>query len=299
MDPLTHALSGAVIKNLGFKRKWALAVLVAAAVAPDLDFLTGLWGMDVMLRYHRGITHGFFALLVVPVLVGLIFRKRGEFLYYWMLAAIGYGSHIVLDLTNGYGTRLFAPLDWRVYSAGLTFVAEPYVIALFAVSLLISYLNAERARIVTVATMALLVAFIGVKHHYHEKTKEFLRASMQEYIVDKVSPMPNAVMRWWFVAHNENEIRTGFADLFTDSIYVHKTYPRNNHSRLIESSKEHGVVKNFLYFAQHPYAEVRKNGNITVVKWRELSLAYSPKERFTATVDIGQDGKLIGSKIRI
>jgi inner membrane protein len=299
MDPLTHALSGAVIRNLGFRRGAALAVLVGAALAPDIDYLTGLWGMDVMLRHHRGLTHSFLALLVVPILVGLLFRKRGEFLYYWMLATAGYGAHIALDVTDSFGARLFAPLDWRAFSMELTYVAEPYIMALFAVSLLISYMRAERAKMATVAAMALLAAFIGVKHHYHDRTEEYLRASMQEYVVEKVSPMPNSTLRWWFVARNDREIRTGIADLFTDSIYVHKTYPRRGQEGAVERSKEYGVVKNFLRFAKYPYAEVQKNGNITVVKWRELSFAYSPRERFTATLDIGEDGKLVQSRIRI
>jgi inner membrane protein len=299
MDPLTHALSGAVIRNFGFRQKAALWVLMATAVAPDIDFISGLWGADVMLRHHRGITHGVLSLLAVPVLVGLIFKKRGGFLYYWFLATLGYGSHIALDLTNSHGTRLFAPLDWQRHAAGLTYLVEPWVLVGFAVSLLAVRLRANRARAVSLVTAALLVFYVGVKHHYHDKTEELLRASLDEYIIEEVSPMPNAFMRWWFIAHSENDIKTGFADLFTDTIYIHKTYPRNNHNYLVERSKDYGIVRNFLYFAQYPYAEVTKNGRINVVKWRELSFGYSSKERFTATLDMGEDGKLINYKVRI
>jgi inner membrane protein len=299
MDPLTHALSGAVIRNFGFRRQAALWVLVAASLAPDLDLVAGFWGADVMLRHHRGITHGVLFLIAVPVLAGVLFRKRGGFLYYWFLATLGYGSHIALDLTDSYGTRLFAPLDWQRHAAGLTFMAEPLIILGLVVSLIIAGLKGNRARAVSFVTAALMVFYVGVKHHYHEKTEELLRASMDEYIIEEVSPLPNEFMRWWFIAHNGKKIKTGFADLFTDTIYIHKTYPMAKDSYLVERSKDFGVVKNFLYFAQYPYAEVSKNGKINVVKWRELSFGYSSRDRFTATLDMGEDGDLLDSRIRI
>ncbi len=299
MDPLTHALSGAVIRNFGFRRKAALWVLVAASLAPDLDLVAGLWGADVMLRYHRGLTHSFLFFFAVPVVVGFLLRKRGSFFYYWFLTSLGYGSHIAIDMVDSYGARLFAPLDWHRHAAGLTFIAEPLIILGLFVSLLIAGINVNRARVVSFVTAALMVFYVGVKHHYHEKTEELLRASMDEYIIEEVSPLPNEFMRWWFIAHNGKTIKTGFADLFTDTIYIHKTYPMANDSYLVERSKDYGVVKNFLYFAQYPYAEVSKNGKINVVKWRELSFGYSSKDRLTATLDIGENGDLIDSRIRI
>jgi inner membrane protein len=300
MDPITHALSGAVIRNFGFKKSAALAVLVISAVIPDIDFATGFWGDDLMLRYHRGLTHGVLALLVVPMAIGLIFRKKeGGVLYYWFLATLGYGTHLALDVTNHYGTRLMAPLDWQLVSADLTFVVEPYIIVGFALCILIGYMNADRARTVTFVTMLALVLYVGVKHHYHEKTEEFLRASMDEHIIETVSPLPNDILRWWFIARNGDEMKTGVADLFTEKIYVHKTYDISNNDPAIERSKQFEVVKNFLYFAKYPYAEVQAKGNVNVVKWRELSFAYAPGERFTATVNLDKDGRLIGSEVRL
>lgn len=297
MEPITHALSGVVIRNFGFRKKAALAVLVISSVAPDLDFVTRLWGSDVMLRYHRGITHGVLAFLVVPVVMGLVFRKRGGFVYCWFLASLGYGLHIALDLTNPYGTRLFAPLDWYPYSADLAFIVDPYIVMGLVLSLLMAKLSAERARTIALATMAMMVFYMGVKHYFHERTEEFLRASLDEYMIERVVPMPNDFVRWWFIARNDEEIKTGFADLFTRTVYVQKTYPKNGYDPDVERSKRHRVVKNFLYFAQYPYAEVRTEGRKRVVKWRELIYAYAPEERFTATVSMDERGELISSRI--
>jgi len=112
MDPLTHALSGAVIHQLGFKRKAALFVLIFSAIAPDLDYITRFWGADIFLRYHRGITHGVLALVLFPAIIAFIFRKKGGFFYYYYsISFIAYGTHLLMDLTNQYGTRILSPLD--------------------------------------------------------------------------------------------------------------------------------------------------------------------------------------------
>lgn len=299
MDPLTHALSGAVIRNLGFRGRASLAVLVISSVAPDVDFLTRLLGAEALLRYHRGITHGILALLVVPMTIGFLFRKsNGGFLYFWFLATIGYGLHIALDLTDHHGTRLFAPLDWGLYSADLTFMMDPYLIGGFALSLLVAWLVRERVRAVAFATMAMLVLYLGVKHYYHDRTEEFLRASLDEYVIEKVVPMPNDFMRWWFIARSDEDIKTGFADLFTRSIYVHKTYPDNGPDSVVERSKTAKVVKNFIYFAQYPYAEVYTSGGKHIVKWRDLCYGYAPRERFTATVVMDGQGRLVSSGLK-
>ena len=71
MDPITHSLAGATISRLGFKRKASLWVLLIASVAPDLDYISRIWGPDMFLRYHRGITHGLLALLVIPLIIAL------------------------------------------------------------------------------------------------------------------------------------------------------------------------------------------------------------------------------------
>ncbi len=299
MEPVTHALSGAVLRNLGFKRKASLGVLVFSAMAPDLDFITRLWGADVFLRYHRGLTHGILGLLVVPAIIGMVFRKRGGFTYYWLISALGYGLHLGLDLTNHYGTRFLSPLDWRLLSADLTFIVDPYLLGGFALSLVITCLNRDRARVVAVSTMAMMVLYLGAKQYYHEKTEEFLRASMDEYIIETVIPLPNDFLRWWFIAENESEIKTGFADLFTRSVCFHKTYPKQGYNQHIERSKNLRVVKNFLYFAQYPYAEVRQEGETRIVKWKELAYSFSRGEHFTLTVKIDARGNLISSKIKI
>jgi inner membrane protein len=296
MDPVTHGLAGVVIRNLGFKKKAALGVLILASVAPDFDYITRFWGADVFLRYHRGITHGVLALVVVPLIIGVFFGLKRGFFYYSFISFLGYGAHILLDLTNQYGIRLFSPLDWLQYSLDLTFIVDPYVSIGLLLSIVFSRLNKNKAKTIAFATLILVFSYMGVRYFFHEKTEDFLRNELDEYIC-KVCPLPNDFLRWWFVAKSGDSVKVGFADLFTKKVYIHETYVQKINP-FIERSKQDRVVKSFLEFARYPYAEVQKQDGKEVVVWKELSYSFLPGEHFTARVVMDKRGNVLSSDFK-
>ena len=79
MDNLTHSLAGAVLGQMGLKRKTGLAMptLIIAANLPDIDAWTTVWGIE-SLAMRRGLTHGPIALLVLPLLLwaAMIWLKK-------------------------------------------------------------------------------------------------------------------------------------------------------------------------------------------------------------------------------
>ena len=76
-------------------RAWALAA--ALAVVPDLDFVVGLVRGNAGL-HHGTFTHSIAATVSVALLVGIAGGGRWA-----LLAAAGYGSHIVVDLLDARG----------------------------------------------------------------------------------------------------------------------------------------------------------------------------------------------------
>lgn len=299
MDPVTHALSAAVLRNLGFSGRIALGVLLVSALAPDVDYASRLFGADVLLRYHRGLTHSITALLVFSTAVGFLLRRqKGGFAYYGFLAALGYGLHILLDLTNQYGTRALVPLSNQSFAMDLTFIVDPYIIAAFALSIVAVWLKRERARRIAAITMLLLALYMGGKHYFHERTEEFLRETMSEYSIKRVSPLPGGFMRWWFIAEGGGEIKVGIADIFAKQVYLHASYPAGQDDPAIERSRQSRVVRNFLYFSKHPYAQVNDEGGLKMVKWIELSYAYLPGDHFTALVAMDADGAVVSSSFK-
>jgi inner membrane protein len=144
MDNLTHSLTGAVIGQLGLKRKTGLAMptLIIGANLPDIDAVTTLLGTP-SLALRRGLTHGPIALLLLPlVLTALMLAwdrwqgRRGRRPAHrppvragWLLALayIGTLSHPLLDWFNSYGIRLLEPFSSHWFAANTLFIIDVWL----------------------------------------------------------------------------------------------------------------------------------------------------------------------------
>ena len=153
MEPITHALSGAVIGYvLPGKRRWwlpAWAALVAAS--PDMDVFFTRTPLQYI-EYHRGITHSFVGGLGLALLLALIpwlmNRWRGPKVpddsppfgwplpLAWLTAYLLILHHIFLDCMNSYGTQVFLPFsDYRVRLNAL-FIVDPLLLLPLALGLI-------------------------------------------------------------------------------------------------------------------------------------------------------------------
>lgn len=142
MDNLTHSLVGAVIGQMGLKRKTGLAMptLIIAANIPDIDAVATLMGGHQHLAIRRGMTHGPIAMLILPLLLwGIMLwfdrwqTKRGtrpakRLLLHkgWLLALayIGCLSHPLFDWFNSYGIRLLEPFSSQWYYGDTLFIID-------------------------------------------------------------------------------------------------------------------------------------------------------------------------------
>jgi membrane-bound metal-dependent hydrolase YbcI (DUF457 family) len=131
-----------VLARAGLNRKSALATatLVLAAEAPDLDIFTELGGRVFGFEHHRGITHTLLgAPLISALVVGFLWlywrwlghrRKKGwqpppRWGLLFGFGCLAAASHILLDFTNNYGVRPFAPFSYRWFSWDIVFIVEP------------------------------------------------------------------------------------------------------------------------------------------------------------------------------
>lgn len=151
MDNLTHSLAGAVLGQLGLKKKTGLgmATLIIAANIPDIDAFATLLGGQQHLGIRRGITHGPIAMLVLPILLtGIMIgfdrwqagrgKRPADRLPVhrgWLLglAYIGTLSHPALDWLNSYGIRLLEPFSSQWVYGDTIFIIDIWIwMALFA-----------------------------------------------------------------------------------------------------------------------------------------------------------------------
>jgi membrane-bound metal-dependent hydrolase YbcI (DUF457 family) len=109
--PPAHFLVGAgfadVVGALLPLPKWKSRLVAGSlAVLPDLDILVGLIGERSGSAYHGTFTHSVFAAVVVGVAAWLLAGKS-----WGVLAGIGYGSHLLVDLLDDRG-RTNVLLGW-------------------------------------------------------------------------------------------------------------------------------------------------------------------------------------------
>lgn len=147
MDNLTHSLVGALIGQMGLKRKSGLAMptLIVAANIPDIDAGCTLLG-TVSLAMRRGITHGPIAMLLLPLALTAIMvwhdrrqarggtrpPDRAPVRPGWLLlcAYIGCLSHPLFDWMNSYGIRLLEPFSHRWFYGDALFIIDPWLLAM-------------------------------------------------------------------------------------------------------------------------------------------------------------------------
>ena len=173
MDNLTHSLVGALLGQMGLKKKTGLAMptLIIAANLPDIDAGCAIYGIE-SLAMRRGITHGPIALLVLPLILwGLMLafdrwqsrrdKRPADRLPVdkgWLLALayIGCLSHPALDWLNNYGIRLLEPFSHRWFYGDSIFIIDLWIWIALGVSIWLSFRQERRA----VATWR-LPAWIG------------------------------------------------------------------------------------------------------------------------------------------
>lgn len=102
-SPLGHFLAGvathvATAPSSDLAWRTRTAVTVACALAPDLDFAAGLWGV----RWHQKHTHSIGAAVIAAVVVAAVSALRGS--PRWrglgLGALLGWLSHVLIDFLN-------------------------------------------------------------------------------------------------------------------------------------------------------------------------------------------------------
>lgn len=139
MDNLTHSLAGAVLGQMGLKRKTGLAMpaLIIGANLPDIDAIATVFGTQ-SLAMRRGLTHGPIALVLLPlILTALLLAwhrwrpnpKRLPVHRGWLLAMayIGTLSHPVLDWMNSYGIRFLEPFSSQWFAGDTLFIIDVWI----------------------------------------------------------------------------------------------------------------------------------------------------------------------------
>lgn len=283
MDNLTHSLVGALIGQMGLKRKTGLAMptLIIAANIPDIDAVAVLLGGHQHLALRRGLTHGPIAMVVLPLLLwgGMLWfdrwqtrrgtrpEKRLPVHKGWLLALayIGCLSHPLFDWFNSYGVRLLEPFSSQWFYGDTLFIIDVWIWALLGGGLWLS-LRQERqgaadwqrtARTVVTVTLTYIFANFAISTAAENMTDNILRA---EGVVGKrmvvANPVPLAFWRREMLWRNGLSYGKGHYSLFTGARIEGRALSHNALSWMLsDTAKRNPDTAAFLFWSRMPVIE--------------------------------------------
>jgi inner membrane protein len=229
MDNLTHSLVGALIGQMGLKRKTGLAMptLIIAANIPDIDAVATLLGGHQHLAIRRGITHGPIAMVVLPLLLwGIMLwfdawqTKRGKrpekrlpVHKGWLLALayIGCLSHPLFDWFNSYGIRLLEPFSSQWFYGDTIFIIDMWLWIALIAGLWISIRrerkgnkNWQRPAWVAFISMCAYISVNGIITGVAESTARYVIQSDYEYVGSRSNSGGRNIAKAYWYEETEN-----------------------------------------------------------------------------------------------
>jgi len=242
MDPLTHAMSGALLAraivsaqtsqlvtnadNETRSSRLPLRLQVTAgfisAAFPDLDFVLRLIDTLTYLNWHQGPTHSLILLPIWALLIAHLFartiRTKGTLHYTWQsfywFACLGLGAHIVGDLITSYGLMLFAPVSNERYTLPLVFVIDPWFSLIILIGLAVSWLY-PNTKTPAIAALLILVCYVVLLSTLRSQALDIAKkyASTMPNAHSIALPQPLSPFHWQLIVRQQNHYHVALVNL--------------------------------------------------------------------------------------
>ncbi len=325
MDPFTHALSAFLFAALlGIQPRYgpfALATLVAASLAPDLDALPIVLGQKYFYQYHRVLLHslgGAFLLGLSLSLAVYLFTPLKDYRLVLTLSLAGVLLHLGIDLLSSWKIPLLSPLSRQGFSLDLVwFIALPLILVMGG-ALLWAGADPKNARLIAGVTLALIVGYVAFRFYQQRAVANFVeRQVMPQNSAALVGLIPprSGFFDWHAIVRQENSylvydvhfclapmgfrVKNG-GDGGT-RILSSLAIPSSSSPDLevISSSQKAELVNIFLKRARYPVAQVKLWGSGYRVEWEDVHLMLSGGGIRGVIVDVDEQGRIIGQRFKL
>ncbi len=315
MDNLTHTLTALMMSRVGMgkvlPKNAGPVLLMLAANTPDLDGLVGLGNATRYISIHRGYPHALVLSPLValpPLLVVCLFAKIRPTWQAWLVAWAGVLSHLLLDWTNVYGTRLLLPFNAKWYHLDITDVVDPWIwlillIALAAPALagLVGSEIASAKREGPKASWAwialfLLVSYEAARFVSHDRAIQVMKAHIygtEDIPSFAAIPSRLSLLRWRGV------VITNDFDLIVPVDLTENYNPADGRiyyptktSAAIDAAKTSRPFQVFGDFNQLPFWSVKPAGDYIEVDLTDLRFRTPQAPGFTATALVTPGGRV-------
>jgi inner membrane protein len=301
MEPVTHALTSIALGRAGLNKmtRAATPMLLVSGLIADVDWLTRLGGAGAFLRGHRTVTHSLVGTAVVITavaagswLIGCKYTKLAVRIFpALVICAVGAGVHLLLDLLNGYGVKLFWPFSPKWYSWDIVYPVDSWILFFLLAGLLLPELfrlvleeigskpkhrGRQRGAIFGLVCVVLV---IGGRAFAHQRAIALLDSRdyrRQTPLAVAAFPRPSNPLLWSGVVETDNavinlEVPMGLGSNFDPELAdVHfKPQP----SETLKNAVASAAAVEFLNFARFPLASVQPEGDGFQVRLRDMRFA--------------------------
>jgi len=275
LDNITHTLAGALLGQMGLKRRsrYAMAACLLGANAPDIDVFAPLAFPVDGIEFHRGPLHGVFAwpLLAAgivailwlldrqrPAAPGAIpFRARPLFI----VAFLAVLTHPFLDWLTTYAIALLAPFSWRWTSGDAIFIIDWVYWLLMIVGITWSAIRWRRAskhpgrpaQIMGVLMLGYIAFNLGESARVEAATAAALRGRGVEPTLVVAGPPPFAFWERTISWRSADRFGSGTYDFQRGLVIDPGSEPlRLDDPRLVQAKANSRHVRSFLVWSRMP-----------------------------------------------
>jgi len=169
VENIAHTLCGIAVAETGFVdrvgKKTAWWTAIVAANAADVDLLTyPVIGHDHYMMWHRGVSHSLLACLVAPPLIALVAHKLSgrSFKLLWVLAFLGYATHLLMDVVTSWGTMLLMPFDDARFSTHWVYIIDIFFWIILSAPFWLTRIVPIDRRFAARFSLGLVAAYVGL-----------------------------------------------------------------------------------------------------------------------------------------
>lgn len=300
MDPISHYLVGAAIGALRPAGTvpalyWAA---VAGAVVPDIDFVVRLWGgRQAYLDAHRGATHGPIGWVagatgITAVLHWIDPGSSWPMLFLWALGGIL--SHVLLDLTNAYGTQALWPWSRQRYAWDLTFVVDIPILVIGFLSMVLVAAWPDRRIPLAVAVLGFILGYLILRAAIHKQVHSAVWARFAPLGPVRWSVIPAmwGLNRWRYIVEVGEQYLTGFVTWRPLQTGAPHRYSRCA-DKIVAAARTAPAAQLLGRFSRHSNASWHQEGKYYMVRFYDMQYENGLVNPFVAVVTLDQELNVI------
>jgi len=327
MEPVTHALTSLALGRAGFNKisRAATPILLVSGLLADVDWITRFGGASAFLRGHRTAAHSIVggAVIAAAVAAGswLLGRKYSKFevglFSALIISAAGAGTHVLLDLLNGYGVMLLWPFSAKWYAWDLAYPVDSWILFFLLAGLLLPELfrlvleeigskpkrhGRQRGAIVGIAFAVLVIAGRAFAHERAMALLDSRNYRGQTPLQVAAFPKPSNPFLWSGVVETDNavfnpEVPLGFGREFDPELADAHFKPQP--SLPLKNAVASPTAGEFFNFARFPLASVQPEGDGFQIRLRDMRFESElPGRRgVVAVIDLNAQSLVIGQRL--